>query len=134
MCGGFRGVAGLGVEVLEIPVEGIADGFAPFEFADGADEFFLGEMEGLEEGLGQVGEGGGGFGLDVAAGHGGEETGQGGAKVAGGDEIGREEIREVLAEIIGGAGLGFFAGVVKAEMRMGAGAGSAAAAAIGESE
>ncbi len=60
--------------MLEILVEGIADGFAPLEFADGGDEFLLREMEGLEEGLGQVGEGGGGFGLDVATGYSGEEA------------------------------------------------------------
>ena len=115
---GVGGVIGLGIEVLEILVEGIADGFAPFAFADGVDEFFLREMEGLEEGLCHVSEGGGGFGFDVAAGYGGEEAGKSGAEIAGGDEIGREEIGEVLAEIFGGAGLRFFAGVIETEVRM----------------
>ncbi|MGC2530636.1 MAG: hypothetical protein WA639_23060, partial [Candidatus Acidiferrum sp.] len=132
MRGEFCVVVGRGVEVLEILVQGIADGFAPFEFADGGDEFLLREMEGLEEGLGQVGQGSGGFGLDVATGHSGEEAGQGGAEIAGVDEIARKEIGQVLTEIFGGAGLRFFAGVVEAEMRMAAGAGSTAAAAIGE--
>lgn len=105
VCGGYCGVVGLGFEVLEILVDGIADGFAPFELADCGDELFLREMEGLEEGLGHVGEGGGDFRLDVAPGYSGEEASQGGAEIAGGDEIGREEVREILAEIFGGAGL-----------------------------
>ncbi|MGC1414127.1 MAG: hypothetical protein WA817_02525 [Candidatus Acidiferrum sp.] len=134
MRGGFCVVVRLGIEVLEILVEGIADGFAPFEFAYGGDEFLLREMKGLEEGLGHVGEGGGGFGFDVATGYSGDEAGQGGAEIAGGDEIAGKEIGQFLAEIFGGTGLGFFAGVVEAEMRMAAGAGSTATAAIGESE
>jgi hypothetical protein len=44
-----------------------ADGFAQGVGAEGVFEFGLGEVDGLEEGLGQVGYGAGGAGFDVAA-------------------------------------------------------------------
>jgi|ERR1700682_484256 len=46
-------------------VMGGADGFAPRVCAEGIDVFILGEVQVLDEGLAQVGEGGGGFGLDL---------------------------------------------------------------------
>ena len=56
-----------------------ADGFAVVVGAEGILEFGLGVVDGLEEGLGHVGDGAGGARLDVAADYGGEETGEGGA-------------------------------------------------------
>ena len=56
------------------------------------------------------------------------------AGIAGGKVFTGEEIGEVAGEFIGGAGLGVFAGVVGAEVRMPGGAGSAALAAVGKSE
>jgi len=41
-------------------------------------------MDGLDESLGEIGEGAGGAGLDVAADDGGQEAAEGGAKIAGG--------------------------------------------------
>jgi len=88
----------------------------------------------LDEGLGEIGDGAGGAGLNVAADDGGQQAAEGGAEVAGGKVFAREEVRQFAGELIGGAGLGFFAGVVGAEVRMVGGAGSAALAAIGKGE
>jgi len=94
----------------------------------------LGKMDGLNEGLGEIGEGAGGAGLDIAPSYAGDEAAEGSAEIAGGEVFTGEEIGEVAGEFIGGAGLGIFAGVVGAEVGMAGGAGSAALAAVGESE
>jgi hypothetical protein len=94
----------------------------------------LGKMDGLDEGLGEIGEGAGGARLDVTAGYAGDEAAEGGGEIAGGEVLTGEEVGEVAGEFIGRAGLGVFAGVVGAEMGMAGGAGSAALAAIGEGE
>lgn len=47
---------GFGETVVVVGVDGLDDGVAPIFFAAGGDEFVLGEMEGLEHGLGEVGE------------------------------------------------------------------------------
>jgi len=91
-------------------------------------------MVGLDEGLGEIGEGAGGAGLDVAADNGGQEAAEGGAEIAGGEVLTGEEIGQLSGKFIGGAGLGVFAGVVGAEAGMAGGAGSAGLAAIGEGE
>jgi hypothetical protein len=130
----FCGVVGRGFQVVEILVDRIADGLAPFFFADGGNEFMLREMEGLKERLSEIGESGGRFGLDIAAGYGGKEACEGGAEIASGDEVTGEEIGKLVAKFFGGAGFRFLAGVVEAELRMSAGAGSTATAAICKSE
>jgi hypothetical protein len=127
---GRRGV----VAVVEVLLDGIADGLAPGVGAESVDVLVLGEMDGLGESLGQVGHGAGGTGLDVAASYAGDEAAEGGAEIAGGEVFAGEEIGQVAAELIGGGGLGFFAGVVGAEVGMMGGAGSAALAAVGEGE
>jgi hypothetical protein len=134
LCRAFFGLVGRGFEVVEVMVDGVADGVAPAFGAKGVDVFVLGEVDGLDQGLGEVSERGSGFGLDVAAGDGGEKASQGGAEIAGGNVSSGEEIRQVAAELIGGSSLGLFAGMVEAKMRMRAGAGSAATAAIGKRE
>ena len=68
--------------VVEVLVEGLVDGFVPVLGAAGVGEFVLGELDGLEESLGEVGEGGSGFGFYVAADDGGEEVAEGDAEVA----------------------------------------------------
>jgi hypothetical protein len=123
-----------GVAVVEVLADGIADGLAPGVGAEGVDVLVLGEMDGLDEGLGEIGDGSGGARLDVAADDGGDKAAEGGAEIAGGEVFAGEEIGQVAAEFIGGAGLGFLAGVVGAEVGMIGGAGSAATAAIGEGE
>ena len=98
--------------------DGIADNPAPRVVAEGVGVFVLRMMDGLDEGLGEIGEGAGGAGLNVAADDGGQEAAEGGAEIAGGKVLAGEEIGEVTGEFIGGAGLGFFAGVVGAEVGM----------------
>ena len=68
--------------------------------------------------MAEIGEGGGGFGFDVALGYGGEEAGQGFGDIAGGDVVAGEEPSDVLAGLFAGEDLGFFFGVEEAEIRM----------------
>jgi len=121
-------------EVVVVAVDGIADGLAPAVGAEGVDIFLLGEVDGLQESLGQVGDGAGGSGFDIAAEDGGDEASQGGAEIAGGEVVAGEEVGQVSAERFGGAGASFFLGVVEAEMGIFAGARGAATAAIRERE
>jgi len=120
--------------VVVVAVDGVADGIAPAVSAEGVDVFVLGEVDGLQESLGQVGDGAGGSGFYVAADDGGEEAAQGGAEIAGGEVVAGEEIGEVFAERFCGVGAGFFLGVVEAEIGMVAEARGAATAAIRESK
>ena len=132
--GQYRG-CGVGREaVVVVAVDGVADGVAPAVGAEGVDVFVLGEADGLEERLGQVGDGAGGLGLYIAGDHGGDEARESGAEIVGGEVVAGEEVGQVLAEGFGSAGAGFFLGVVEAEVGMVADAGSAATAAIGEGE
>src|SRR5260370_31970111 len=130
---GRFGVLGGGrEEVVVVVVDGVADGLAPGVGAGSVDVLVLGEVNRLRERLGQVGDGAGGSGFDVAADHGGDESSQGGAEIAGGEVVAGEEVGEVFAEFLRGAGAGFFLGVVEAEMGIFAGARSAATATIRE--
>jgi len=115
-------------------VDGIADGLAPRVVAEGVGVFVLRMMDGLGEGLGEIGESAGRARLNVTADDGGQKAAEGGAEIAGGKVLAGEEIGEVTGEFIGGAGLGVFAGVVGAEVGMVGRAGSAALAAVGKGE
>ncbi|MGB2621765.1 MAG: hypothetical protein WBL56_06320 [Candidatus Acidiferrum sp.] len=69
---GLGAVVGRGrLAVVEILIDGVTDGSAPAVGAEGVDVFVLGEMEGLNEGLGEVGESRGGSGFYIAASDGG---------------------------------------------------------------
>ena len=107
---------------------------APSVAAEGLGEFGLREVDGLRHSLGEVGEGAGDAGIDESLGDGGEEAAQGCVEVTGGEIFAGEEEGDVTAEVFGGEGLGFFAGVEVAEVRVVNGARSTAAAAIGEGE
>jgi hypothetical protein len=120
--------------VVVVLVDGVADGSAPGVGAEGVDLFVLGEVDGLYESLRQVGDGVSGPGFYVAADDGGDEASEGGAEIAGGEVVAGEEVVEVFAEGIGGAGSSFFLGVVEAEVAILGGARSAALAAIGKGE
>ncbi len=139
-CGLFGsggGLFGFGVgreAVVVVAFDGIADGFAPAVGVEGVDVFLLGDVDGLQEGLDQVGDGAGGSGFYIAANDGGDEACQGGAEIAGGEVVTGKEVGQVFAEFFCGAGPGFFLGVVEAEMRVTADAGSAATAAVRESK
>lgn len=117
-----------------VAFDGIADGFAPAVGAEGVDVFVLGKVDGLHEGLHHVGDGAGETRFYLATDHCGDEARKSGAEIARREVIAREEIGQIFAERYSGLGLGFFLGVVEAEVGMVAGAGSAAAAAIGERE
>ena len=117
-----------------VVVDGIADGLAPAVGAEGVDVFLLGEVDGLQESLGQVGDGAGGSGFYITAEDGGDEAAQGGAEIAGGEIVAGEEVGQVFAERLRGAGEVFLLGVVEAEMGIFAGARGAATAAIRERE
>src|SRR5260370_31427207 len=97
--GGRLGLLGFGggrEEVVVVVVDGVADGLAPGVGAESVDVFVLGEVNSLHERLGQVGDGAGGSGFDVAADHGGDEASQGGAGIAGGRGGSRGERRRVF--------------------------------------
>jgi len=118
--------------VVVVASDGVADGLAPVVGAEGVDVFVLGEVDGLQESLGQVGDGAGGSGFYLAADNGGDEASQGGAEIAGGEIVAGEEVVEVFAKRFGGLGAGFFLGMVRAEAGIVAEARSAAMAAIRE--
>jgi hypothetical protein len=101
--------------VVVVAFDGFADGVAPVAGAEGVDVFVLGEVDGLHESLGQVSDGVGGFGFYIAADNGGDEMCQGSTEIAGGEVVAGEEVVQVFAEFICGAGSGFFLGVVEAE-------------------
>ena len=61
-------------EVVVVGVDGIADGFAPAVRVEGVDVFVLGDVDGLQESLGQIGDGAGGSGFYIAADYGGDEA------------------------------------------------------------
>jgi len=127
-------VWGRRVEVVGVAFDGVADGLAPAVGAEGVDVFVLRDVNGLHESLGEVGDGASGSGFYVAADDGGDEACQGGAEIAGGEVVAGEEVGQVFAECLRGAGVGFFLGVVEAEVGIIAGARSAATAAIRERE
>lgn len=100
----------------------------------GVDVFVFGQVDGLKEGLAQVGQGGGGPGFEVALGYGGHQMSQSEAEVGAGEIVAGEAVGEVAADLVGGAGLGFFASVIGAEERMRSVARHAAVVAVGVGE
>ncbi|PYT58815.1 MAG: hypothetical protein DMG35_16390 [Acidobacteria bacterium] len=131
---GLAGFVGGWEAVVEIAVDRAADGFAPAVGAEGVDVFVLRDADGLDESLEEIGDGGGGAGFDVALDDGGNEACEGGTEIVGREVVAGKEEGEVFAECFGGAGAGFFLGVIVAEMRVAATAGGAAATAISEGE
>jgi len=94
----------------------------------------LGDGDGLEHGLGEVGECAGDFGFYFAAGNGTKEPRHGDAEIASGQQFCGKEAGDVLAGLFCGEGFGFLLGVEVAEVRMAGAARSAALAAIGKGE
>jgi len=121
-------------EVVVVAFDRIADGLAPVVGVESLTIFVLGDVDGLQESLGHVGDGAGDPRFYIAADNGGDEASQGGAEIAGGEVVAGEEVGQVFAERLRGAGAGFFLGVVEAEMGIFAGARGAATAAIRERE
>jgi hypothetical protein len=96
--------------------------------------FVLGDGDGLEHGLGEIGEGGGDFRLDLALGDGAEEAGHGDAEIASGQQLCRKKARDVFSDLLRGEGFGFFLGMEVTEVQVAGAAGGAALAAIGRGE
>jgi hypothetical protein len=96
--------------------------------------FVLGELNGLVHGLAEIGEGGGGFGLEVPLGDSGENVAQGDVEIAGGEVIAQKERRYSFAVLLSGLGLRFLLGIEVAVMRVAGASRSAALAAIGKGE
>jgi hypothetical protein len=61
-----------------------------------------------------------------------EEPGHGCAEIASGEQFCGKEARDVLTDLLGGEGFGFFLGTEVTEMRMAGAARSAALAAVGK--
>ena len=127
-------MGGILSRVIRIGLERGANRFAPPVGAEGVYIFMLGELDGLHQGLAEIGEGGSGFGFDVSLSQGGENAAESGAEIAGGKVFAGEEMGDIAAEFLSGLGVGFFAGMEAAEVRMAGLARSAATAAIGEGE
>ena len=96
----------------------VADGSAPVVGAVSADVFVLSDGEDLDEGLAEIGEGGGGLGLDLALGDGGEEAPESGTEVAGGQKGAGKMIGDLLSGGEASHGLRGLAGVEGAKMRV----------------
>jgi hypothetical protein len=111
-----------------------SDSAAPGIGVEGLDVFVLGDGDGLEHGLGEIGECGGDFGFYFAAGDGAKEARHGDAEIACGQQFCGKEARNVLTDLLGGEGFGFFLGVEVTEMQVAGAARSAALAAIGKGE
>ena len=109
---------------------GGADGFAPGIGAEGVDVFVLGEVQSLDEGLAEIGEGTGRFRFHLALGDSGEEASEGGAEIAGGHVAAGKVIGDFLAGFVASEGLRFLTGVEGAEVRMASAPGNAATAAV----
>jgi hypothetical protein len=130
---GLKAAGPMGWEAVDVVAfDGVVDGVAPGVGAESLTIFVLGDVDGLQESLGHVGDGAGGSGLYVAADDGRDEAAQGGAEIAGGEILAGEVAGEVRAKTLRGTGASFFFGVVVAEMGMVAEARGAATAAIGE--
>jgi hypothetical protein len=114
--------------------DGSADGIAPGVGAVGVDVFVLREMDGLDEGIGEVRESAGGAGFDVAFGNSDEEASDGCAEIASGEIVGREEVRDIATKKFQCARSGFSACVEMAEVRVFVRAGRTATASVGEGE
>jgi hypothetical protein len=98
------------------------------------DVFILGDRDGLEHGLGEIGECGGHLGLNLALGDGAEEARHGNAEIASGLQFCWKEARNIFTDLLGGEGFDFLLGVEVAEMQVAGAARSAALAAIGKGE
>ena len=95
------GIGGRGrIAVGEVLVDGVADGIAPIVGAKGVDVFVLGEMDGLDKGLGKIGEGAGGARFYIALENGGDEAAEGGAEIVSGEVFAGEEIGEFAGEFM----------------------------------
>jgi hypothetical protein len=88
----------------------------------------------LQEGLRQVGDSAGGFGLYLAGDHGGDEAREGGAEIVGGEVVSGEGSRPGLCRVFPRCGRGLFFGRGRSRSGMVAESRGTATATIGEGE
>ncbi len=115
-------------------IERGADLSAPSVGVKGGDVFILGGGDGLEHGLGEIGQCTGDFGLNLALSDSTKEPRHGNAEIASSQQLYRKETRNVLTDLLGGEGCGFLLGMEVTEILMAGAARSAALAAIGKGE
>ena len=125
---------GSGRVCLVFIAEGDTDGVAPSIGVEGFDVFVPGDGDGLEHGLGEIGECTGDFGLDLTLGDCAKESRHGNAEIASGQQFCWKEATNVLTDLLGGEGFGFLLGVEVTEVQVSGAARSAALAAIGKGE
>ncbi len=128
---GGRGGLGFGLEVGNVEGQGILNMFGPAT-SEGFDVFLFGKTLGLNQEVAEVGEGGDGLGLEEALGAGGEEQGNGGVEVGGGEDFGVEDLSDLAAGLLGGEVIAVPFGMEIAEAHVVDIWGHLAAAAIGE--
>jgi hypothetical protein len=78
----------------------------------------FGQVDGLKEGLTEVGQSGGGPGFEMAQSYGGHEMAESSAEVRAGEIVAGETVGEVASDLLSGLGLGFLASVIGAKERM----------------
>jgi hypothetical protein len=125
---------GVGFVVRGRNGEGGADDVALGVGVEGVDVFVLSDVDGLQQGLAEISQSGGGLGLDLTLGDGGKHLAESGTEVASGEIAVGEARGNIAAYLLGGEGLRFLAGMEVAEVRMSGAARNAAAAAIGKGE
>ena len=125
---------GSGRVCLVFIAEGDTDGVAPSIGVEGFDVFVPGDGDGLEHGLGEIGECTGDFGLDLTLGDCAKESRHGNAEIASGQQFCWKEARNVLTDLLGGEGFGFLLGVEVTEVQVAGAARSAALPAISKGE
>lgn len=94
--------------------------------------FIPGDLDGLVEGLTEIGEGGSDFGLYVPLRDSRENPAEGGAKIACGKIIAKEERRYSLPSLLSGLRFRFLLGMEGAQMQVAGAARGAALASIGK--
>ena len=123
-----------GGAVVGVGGDGGMDGVAPVIGAEGVDVFVLGDLDGIDQGLAEVGQGGGGLALDAALGYAAEDLAEGIGEIAGGEVAAGEAVQDIAADDYGGVGLRLLKGMRITKMRMVFEAGRAAFAAISKGE
>ncbi len=118
--GSGRGFGRLGMEVVVVGGDGVAEGFLPTVGAKSVDVFALGEVDGLKLGLEHVSDGASEARFELAANDGGDEAAESRAEVAGREVVAGEQIGDFAGQFFAGLDLGFFLSVIKAEVRMAA--------------
>lgn len=127
-------LAGVSRFAIPITIERSENFLAPSEGAGGLHEFVLGDADGLQQSLAEVGENLGGPGPELAFGNASEDSAKGGTQVGSGNIAGGEEVADVAANFFRGLSPVLPARMEIAQRRMAGEARGAAAASVLEGE